>query len=70
MDIKWTPTARKTYFSVLDYLYENWTEKELQSFIEKVEHTLKSIKENPYLFESSVKMKSIRKCTITPQNKL
>jgi len=31
---------------------------------------LKLIKENPYLFESSVKIKNVRKCTITPQNKL
>jgi plasmid stabilization system protein ParE len=70
MIIKWTPTARKTYFSVLDYLFKNWTEKELKSFINKVEHVLKSIEKNPYLFESSLKMKNIRKCTITPQNKL
>ncbi|RLD61352.1 MAG: hypothetical protein DRJ05_02820 [Bacteroidetes bacterium] len=70
MKLKWTPTARKTYFSVLDYLYENWTEKEMRSFVDKVEHVLISIKENPFLFESSVKMKNIRKCTITPQNKL
>ncbi|MCD4789235.1 MAG: type II toxin-antitoxin system RelE/ParE family toxin [Bacteroidales bacterium] len=70
MQIRWTPTARKTYFSVLDYLYEYWTVKEMHSFIEKVEHVLELIKENPNLFEVSRKKKNVRKCTITPHNKL
>jgi hypothetical protein len=40
MKISWTPTARMTYFKVLDYLSEAWTRNEVENFIYKTEHTI------------------------------
>lgn len=40
MKISWTPTARITYFKVLDHLAENWTKKEVDNFINQVETLL------------------------------
>ncbi len=40
MKISWTPTARRTYFKVLDYLAENWTKREVAHFISEVENVL------------------------------
>ena len=35
MKVSWTPTARKTYFKVLEYLDETWTTREVKNFVDK-----------------------------------
>jgi plasmid stabilization system protein ParE len=70
MEISWTPTARKTYFKVLDYLAEEWTKKEVENFVHEVESILEQIKSNPEMFEASRKKKNVRKGLITKQNTL
>jgi plasmid stabilization system protein ParE len=70
MKISWTPTARKTYFNVLDYLVEVWTKREVQNFADEVEKVLNQISENPEMFEASRKKKNIRKGYITRHNSL
>ncbi len=70
MNIIWSPTARKRFFSILNYLEQNWSKNEVLSFIDKVNNILGLIKENPKMFEESSTVKNIRKGTITPQNKL
>jgi len=67
MKISWTPLARHTYLDVVDYLYEAWTEREIQNFINKVEHLLEQIKENPEMFEESRKKKNVRKGLVNEQ---
>ena len=70
MKISWTPTARKTYFNVLDYLEEAWTKREVQNFADEVEKVLNQIAENPGMFEASRKKKNIRKGYVTSYNSL
>ena len=70
MKISWTPTARKTYFEVLDHLDRNWTIKEVENFINEVEHLLEQIKSNPEMFQASRKKKNVRKGLITKHNTL
>jgi plasmid stabilization system protein ParE len=70
MKISWTPTARQTYFKVLDYLSEAWTRREVENFIYKTEHTIAQIAEHPYMFKESKKKKSVRKGFITEHNSL
>lgn len=70
MRISWTPRARSTYFDILDYLENAWTEREIKNFITEVEHLLNQIKENPDMFEKSEKMKNIRKGFISKHNTL
>jgi len=70
MKISWTPTARKTYFHVLDYLEKTWTDREIQNFINEVENLLDMIAKNPKMFEKSGKKKNIRKGFITKHNTL
>ena len=53
MKISWTPRARITYHSILDFLGEVWTQKELQRFVDDVEKVLGLIKKNPEMFEAS-----------------
>jgi plasmid stabilization system protein ParE len=68
MKIMWTPTARLTYFKVIDYLEEAWTKREIQNFANDVERVLKQISEDPYMFKTSRKQKNVRKGFITRHN--
>jgi len=57
MKISWTPTARRTYFKVLDYLAENWTRRDVVNFINEVENLLNQAANNPEIFQASGKKK-------------
>jgi plasmid stabilization system protein ParE len=70
MKVSWTPTARKTYLKVLDYLEEAWTKREMKNFADKVESVLAQIIETPYMYEASGKKKNVRKGLITKHNTL
>jgi plasmid stabilization system protein ParE len=65
MRLYWTNSARLSFFEILDHLQENWTEKEVENFVWKVEKTLLQISENPLMFKTSRKNKEIRKGYIT-----
>lgn len=68
MKISWTPTARDTYFEILEYLEKSWTEKEVHAFAEKVEKVISLIAENPSMFKASEKYRNIRKGFVTKHN--
>jgi plasmid stabilization system protein ParE len=70
MKISWTPTARLTYFKVLEYISKEWTIKEVESFIDKTEQTIAQIAETPFMFKASRKMKNVRKGFVTEHNSL
>lgn len=70
MKISWTPTARLTYFKLLEYLSNAWTLKEVENFIYKTENTIAQITDNPYMFKASKKIKNVRKGFITEYNSL
>ena len=64
--IRWSPTARRTYFQTIDYLVEKWTEKEAEAFILRVEKVLGYIQENPYLYPYS-RTGNTFKCVVVKQ---
>ena len=70
MRVRWTPKARRTYTEIINYLETDWTEKEIKTFIAKVDHLLELIRHNPEMGEESRKKKNIRKILITKQNSL
>jgi len=61
MKIIWTFTAKKSFTKILDYLFENWTNKEIQKFSEETRHILDQIVQNPYMFEASNNKSKVRK---------
>ena len=65
MRIRWSLTARSTYFNILDYLTENWTFNEIERFIENVDSIIIHIATFPEIFPISNKGKGIRKGFIT-----
>ena len=69
-NVFWTKRAQSNYFSILDYLSENWTQKEINQFINRVELVLKAIRRNPYLFSASTVNKKVRRAFIDKNNSL
>jgi len=67
MKILWTPTARITYFKILEYLEDYWSAKKVLRFNNKVEKTIKRIQKNPGLFVALNKNQNIRKGFVIKQ---
>lgn len=55
---------------VLDYLIENWSNRETMQFMNRVEIVLKVIQKNPLMFVASQKNKNLRKATIDKNNSM
>jgi len=70
MEVIWSAKAKITFFMVLDYLNENWTEKEMIQFNQRTQIAINAIKKNPCIFPCSTKNKEIRKAIIDKNNLL
>ncbi|MDP1727310.1 MAG: type II toxin-antitoxin system RelE/ParE family toxin [Bacteroidota bacterium] len=67
--IFWTEEAISSYDKVIDYLEENWTEKEIAHFTENVANVLALLSEGNVQFRSSIK-KNYHEALINKQNLL
>ena len=70
MKVIWSAQAKKTCFSVLEYLQDNWTKKEIIQFNNKTEAILRAISKHPKMFPQSKQNESIRKAVIDKNNSL
>ncbi len=61
MKILWTPKAKQTFESILEWLTESWGRVEIEKFIYQTESIIERIKNNPYLYTSSNKNNLIRR---------
>ena len=68
--IFWTDFALKELQATIEYLEENWTEKELRKLALTLEKTLSLIAQNPYLFQKSEIKEDIRRAVILSHNTL
>lgn len=62
----WSDEARNNLNGIIDYLENNWSEKEISRFFKKLNHQLDLIKNNPKLFPK-VNKKGIRKSVLLKQ---
>jgi len=62
--IKWLPEAETTYASVIEYLEENWTSKEIRSFIDQTDEVINFIAQNPEQYIYSPKKDAFRAVVI------
>jgi plasmid stabilization system protein ParE len=65
--IIWTIPALNSFQQNIDYLNENWTEKEVFAFTEKVNDILHLIREQPELFRKSSKYKNVHRAVVMKQ---
>lgn len=68
--ILWTDFALKELESTVEYLKENWTERELHNLASKLEETLNLITQNPNLFPISEVKKGVHRVVILKYNTL
>lgn len=64
--VTWSPTARLTYYQILQYLDEKWTIKELEAFINRTEEAINHICDNPLLYPYS-RESDTHKCVVVKQ---
>ena len=68
MKIYWTPAAKLSYQEVLEYLLQNWTQKETDKLIMRTEKVLSLLIKNPTLYP--IIESRIRKCVLSKHNSL
>lgn len=59
-NIIWTKKAADTFNTIVDYLYKEWSEKEVLSFIKKSDVTILKLSHYPEIGRPSIKRKNIR----------
>lgn len=69
-NVFWTDYALDELAQTIQYLEENWTEKEIKKFSLKLEETIGFIAQNPYFFQRSDFEKEIRRAIILNHNTL
>jgi plasmid stabilization system protein ParE len=64
----WTENALQELNSIIAYLENNWTKKEIKKFSKRINKLLNLIQTNPELFPKTNIKKNIRKSILTKQN--
>ncbi|RXR30628.1 type II toxin-antitoxin system RelE/ParE family toxin [Flavobacterium piscinae] len=68
--ILWTDNALLELKKTVNYLEQNWTERELKKLATQLEKTLQLISQNPYLFQASDVKKNVRRAVILSVNSM
>ena len=68
MEIIWSAKAKITFYSVIEYLNENWTKKEMIQFNQRSHITINAIRKNPQIFPASSKNKDVRRAIVDKNN--
>ncbi len=68
--ILWTDFALSELENTIEYLEENWTERELRNLALEIEETLNLLSHNPNLFQASEVKKDIRRVVVAKHNTL
>ncbi|HUH27695.1 type II toxin-antitoxin system RelE/ParE family toxin [Gelidibacter sp.] len=68
--ILWTDHAISELEQTIEYLENNWSEKELRKFSAKLDHTIELISKTPEIFPDSYVKKGIRKAVVEKHNNL
>lgn len=69
LTLRWTPEAEKTFFDIVSYLENNWSEKEVQKFVRKSHEIINNINQFPKMCRP-IGVEGIRRAVISKQNSL
>ena len=67
LTIKWTKQAELSFANIIDYLGNNFTEREIKNFISKSNSVIAQISVTPLMFIHSGKKQNISEAVIAPQ---
>lgn len=65
----WTPEAEATFDAVIEYLANNWTEREIEHFVKSTDRIMELISRHPRMYRATNK-KNVREALVTPHNLL
>ena len=68
--IIWSDEALKNLKAIINYLEQNWTEKELSKFVRILDKRLAIIERNPYLYAQKRSLKNIRRSVLSKQTSI
>lgn len=68
LKVVWTPQAEKGLDKVLEYLEEEWTEREIQKLEENIKDFLRRIVLFPELYPTSTKLRKVHKGLVDKNN--
>ena len=57
--ILWTDYAFETVNAIVDYLRKDWSEREVNLFLDEIDRTVNAIRAFPKLFKASSKRKNV-----------
>lgn len=63
--LMWSDRAISDLKNIIVYLTENWTRKEIQNFVRKLDKRIDLISASPNLFPRSAKRKNVRRSVLT-----
>ena len=63
----WSDRALADLQNIINYLTENWTQREIQNFARRLDKRLDLIVINPRLFPKTSKRKNIRRSVLTKE---
>lgn len=66
-NVIWSDEALKNFKSIIDYLENRWTRREIKKFIQLLDHQLERIIDNPFLFAESEQSDGLRKSVLSKQ---
>lgn len=62
--IGWSTESERTYAANIQYLKEEWSDKEVRSFIQQTVYVLSRLQEHPESSPASIKNKKVRRARI------
>ena len=61
----WSDQALTDLKNIIDYLTNNWTNREIKSFVQRLDKRLNLISVNPNLFPRTMRRRNVRKSVLT-----
>jgi plasmid stabilization system protein ParE len=69
-EIIWSPLAEKDLGNILEYLSENWNQRVITRFLNKIDIATNQIAKVPNQYPIINRNLQVRKCVVTKQNTL
>ena len=66
-EIIWSPLSEKDLEKNLEYLEENWDQKVILNYINRIDEVLCHISNNPLMYPEIIKRSNIHKCVLNKQ---
>lgn len=69
-EVLWTQSAKRTFNNIIEYLRQQWSEKEAQKFIDVTNKMILSFKQHPEMCRPSLKRKRVHIGVLKRQTQL